>query len=244
MKVIIVLALCAFGVHGKVTPDDFPSCKRSDPNIDKCVVEAVEGLRPMLKDGIPELNIPALEPLSIPTLKIDRTAPNLRIKAVLKKMKAIGGGNFKVEKVRIHLNNKYAAEIKLSIPKLRVTADYDVRGSRILTLDITGKGKLKANFTDIKVLVKGSAKPIDKNGVEHLTLDKTVMKVRVGYGQVAFDETERPIAAASAAAFFNASPNTVMDVLSPIIEDTGAAVLKAFINKILDRIPLNEVLQE
>lgn len=48
---------------------------------------------------------------------------------------------------RVHLNNKYAAEMKLSIPKLDVTADYDVRGSRVLTLDISGKGKLRSNFS-------------------------------------------------------------------------------------------------
>lgn len=48
---------------------------------------------------------------------------------------------------RVHLSNKYAAEMKLSIPKLGITADYDVRGSRVLTLDISGKGKLRSNFS-------------------------------------------------------------------------------------------------
>lgn len=48
--------------------------------------------------------------------------------------------------------------------------------------------------------------------------------------------------AASAAAFFNASPGIVLDILSPLIEETSAAVAKAFINKILGSIPIKDVL--
>lgn len=45
------------------------------------------------------------------------------------------------------MNNKYTGEIKMVFPKLMVIADYDVRGSRILTLDINGKGKLRGEFS-------------------------------------------------------------------------------------------------
>lgn len=80
--------------------DDFPQCKRDDPELDKCVVRAVDEVKPRLLNGIPEVNIPALEPFNVPTLKLDRTAPNLRIKATLKNTKAYGGSNFKIEKLK------------------------------------------------------------------------------------------------------------------------------------------------
>lgn len=48
--------------------------------------------------------------------------------------------------------------------------------------------------------------------------------------------------AASAVAFFNSNPKVVLDILSPIIDDTAAAILKAFVNKILGSIPVNELL--
>lgn len=48
---------------------------------------------------------------------------------------------------RLNLNNKYAAELRISLPKLAVAVDYDVRGSRLLTLDISGKGHLTGNFS-------------------------------------------------------------------------------------------------
>lgn len=48
--------------------------------------------------------------------------------------------------------------------------------------------------------------------------------------------------ATSAASFFNGSPNVVLDILNPLIEESSAAVLKAFLNKILGTIPIKEVL--
>ncbi|XP_048006499.1 uncharacterized protein LOC125241860 [Leguminivora glycinivorella] len=244
MKVFLALALCLAMTQGRVTPDYFPQCKKSDPEINKCIMQAIEVMRPRLREGIPEVHIPALEPFAVPTLKLDRTQPNLRLKAVVKNIRAVGGSNFVVEKLKLNLNNKYAAEVRLSLPKLAVSADYDVRGSRLLVLEIDGKGKLRGNFTGISVIAKGAAKVVEKEGVRYLQADKIVTRVKVGHGQVAFDDTERPLAAASAANFFNASPGVVLDILSPLVDETAAAVLKAFLNKVLAKIPLHEFLLE
>ncbi|KAJ0181378.1 hypothetical protein K1T71_003463 [Dendrolimus kikuchii] len=234
-----VIVVCAYA---RVTPDYFPSCKRSDPEIEKCALEAIENMRAKLKEGIPEVNIPSVDPFTVPNLKLDRTAQNLRIKATVKNAKAYGGSDFKIEKLKLNLNNKYAGEIKMTFPKLVVNADYDVRGSQILTIDISGKGKLKGNFTSITVVAKGTAKPITKDGVQYLQADKVITKVRIGHGQIAVDDTQRPVAASSAATFFNSNPNVVLDILTPLIEETSAAVVKAFLNKIFNSIPLNELL--
>ena len=44
------------------------------------------------------------------------------------------------------------------------------------------------------MVAKGFAKPISKDGVEFLQVDKLVSKVRINHAQVAIDETERPVA--------------------------------------------------
>nr|NP_001299085.1 uncharacterized LOC106118234 precursor [Papilio xuthus]BAM18282.1 takeout/JHBP like protein [Papilio xuthus] len=244
MKVLIFFFIViATDVYGSV-PDYFPHCKKSDPQIEKCFLDAVESMRPRLKSGIPEVNVPALDPFTVPTLKLDRTASNLRLKATLRNMKALGGSNFKIEKFKLNLNNKYLAEVRLSIPKLVVAGDYDVRGSRILTVDINGKGKLRGNFSAIYVVAKGPAKPIVKDNVEYLQVDKVITKVKIGHGHIALDDSDSPAAASSAATFFNASPGIVLDILNPLVEETTAAVLKAFLNKILGGIPIKDILTD
>ncbi|CAH2099573.1 unnamed protein product [Euphydryas editha] len=242
MKLLLIVVLCIVVVSAKILPDDFPQCKRDDPELEKCILKAVDEVKPRLLNGIPEVNVPAIEPFKVPTLKLDRTAPNLRIKATLRNMKAYGGSNFKIEKLKLNLNNKYVGEVKLTIPQLTVMSDYDVRGSRILTLDISGKGKFSSNFTGVTVVAKGSAKPVEKDGVEYLQTDKMIVKLKIGNGRIAIDDTENPVAASSAAAFFNASPATVLEILYPLIEESSAAIVKAFFNKIFSKIPLSEVL--
>ncbi|CAH3980396.1 uncharacterized protein LOC123714477 [Pieris brassicae] len=244
MKVLFALLFCVFSVYGKILPDYFPQCKKSDPEIEKCIIDAIEVLRPNLLNGIPEVNAPALEPFNVPTLKLDRTATNLRLKATIKNMKAYGGSNFKIEKLKLNLDGKYEGQMKLTLPKLSVTADYDVRGSKILTLDISGKGRLMSNFTGITVVVKGAAMVVERDGVEYLQSEKMVTKLKIGHGQLAVDDTERPVAATSAAAFFNASPGVVLDILNPLIEESSATIFKAFFNKVLSAIPLKEILVE
>ncbi|VVC90727.1 uncharacterized protein LOC126965873 [Leptidea sinapis] len=244
MKVLFVFVVCAASVYGKILPDYFPQCKKSDPQIEKCLLEAIEVVKPRIINGVPELNIPSLEPFNVPTLKLDRTGSNLRLKATVKNMKVYGGSNFKIEKIKLNLNNKYVGEVRLTMPRLVVVAEYDVHGSRILTLDINGKGKFRSNFTGITVVARGSAKPIEKEGIEYLQAEKMITKLKIGHGQLTLDDTERPAAAKSAAAFFNASPGIVLDILNPLIEESIAAILKAFFNKSFGVIPLKEILLE
>lgn len=46
----------------------------------------------------------------------------------------------------------------------------------------------------IKVVGKGVAKPVIKDGKEYLQVDKVITKVKIGNGQISFDKTERPLA--------------------------------------------------
>lgn len=46
----------------------------------------------------------------------------------------------------------------------------------------------------ITVVAKGLAKPIQKDGVEYLQVDKILTRVRVSNAQIGFDDTERPLA--------------------------------------------------
>ncbi|XP_068629038.1 circadian clock-controlled protein daywake-like [Battus philenor] len=243
MKVLIVFGVIVACAYGATVPESFPQCKVTDPEIEKCLLDGVEKMRPRLKTGIPEVNLPALDPFVVPTLKLNRTAANLRLKAVIKNVKAYGGSNFKIEKLKVNLNNKFVAEIKLSIPKLVVVGDYDVKGSQILAINLTGKGKINGNFTKIAVVAKGLAKPITKDGVEYLQVDKVVTKVKIGNGQIALSDSVNPLAATSAATFFNSSPNVVLDILSPLVEETAATVVKAIINKMFGSVPLKNILQ-
>ncbi|XP_017302844.1 uncharacterized protein LOC108253428 [Diaphorina citri] len=73
-----------------------PKCKADDPQLEKCILDGVEKVRPHLANGIREINVPPVEPFAIDKLQVDRNNNNLKMKLVLTHMKAYGCSTFKI----------------------------------------------------------------------------------------------------------------------------------------------------
>lgn len=73
-------------------------CHKNDPEIDTCIMKSVEALKPKLKTGVPEYNIPSLEPLILKQLVAAEGTGGIRITA--NNVKAYGASNFIVQKIR------------------------------------------------------------------------------------------------------------------------------------------------
>jgi len=54
-------------------------CKRKNPEINKCVVNSIENLRSKLKTGIPELNVPPIEPLMLKHVELLRNSQSAKL---------------------------------------------------------------------------------------------------------------------------------------------------------------------
>lgn len=246
MKLILFVigALTLEAASAQVLPDYIPQCKRRDPEYVKCILSAVEKVKPYLLKGIPQIKVPPYEPLEVPSLTVDRNLEAIQIKAKLNKMMVHGSSGFKIKNLKVDLN-KYSAELSVTIPSIFVTGDYDVAG-RLLLIPLGGKGFMEGNFSDISTFAKGSAKIIKKKGIEFLQIDKLSSKIRIGGGKVNFVDKNpsTSLIADTAATFFNGNPRLVLDIISPIVDDTAAVVVSAYINKIFGTIPLSELIPE
>lgn len=70
-------------------------CQSNDPQYDTCVVKSIEHLKPYLKVGVPEYNIPALEPLKLKKLTF---IPTSSIRVDASDIDAHGASNFEIKK--------------------------------------------------------------------------------------------------------------------------------------------------
>ncbi|XP_039300611.1 uncharacterized protein LOC120355922, partial [Nilaparvata lugens] len=86
-------------VSSKKIPDYVPVCKKSNPQFEKCILDAIEVVRPHLSKGIAKMKIPPSEPLVIPMLEIVRDLESLRVNAKLKDIKVYGVTSFVVKKL-------------------------------------------------------------------------------------------------------------------------------------------------
>uniref|UniRef100_A0A1B0C7D7 Uncharacterized protein n=1 Tax=Glossina palpalis gambiensis TaxID=67801 RepID=A0A1B0C7D7_9MUSC len=146
LTIIIVGAVFAGYVdliHAATLPDYVIPCKRNDPNIEKCIVNAVNHIKPHLKNGIKDLNVPAMEPLSLGTLNIlESGSSGINVKAI--DLNIYGASNFEIRKFKIS-DDGLRYDFELNLPHLEGEGHYDISG-KILTLPIKGRGPFTGNF--------------------------------------------------------------------------------------------------
>lgn len=122
-------------------------CPRTDnlSEYDKCVLKQLEVLTPYLPKGVPNLKLPALDPLFLPSLTVDRNLDSLKIKANLTKIRVYGATNYVVRELKANPDDLMVS-FKAQLPYVYVHGDYDVQG-RLLLVPLTGIGNFKGNFS-------------------------------------------------------------------------------------------------
>ncbi|XP_053973052.1 circadian clock-controlled protein daywake-like [Hylaeus volcanicus] len=208
----------------------------------ECVLQQLKVITPYLAKGIPSLKLPALDPLFLPSLTVDRNLEALKIKANMSKIRVYGATNFLVDDLKANPDD-LSVVIKVQLPHIHVNGDYDVQG-RLLLLPLNGAGSFKGNFTNTEAQVSAQGKSIvDRNGVQRIEVDKLVTKIRVGDGNIRLKAPpSHSVAADAAATFFNSNPRLVLDIASPIIEDTAATVSRALAARALGVLTKQELL--
>ncbi|XP_058803119.1 circadian clock-controlled protein daywake-like [Phymastichus coffea] len=226
--------LCLVQLSFAKLPPGVTTCPKSEPNeFNKCVLKQLEILTPFLAKGIPAMKLPALDPLLLPSLSIDRNLEALNIKANMSQIQVFGASNYLVDEIDAK-PEQLAVYLKIHLPEVHVKGNYDVHG-RLLLLPLSGVGSFKGNFTNTEVRVSARAKAVtDKTGVKRLELDKLQTKIRVGSGNIKLKAPPaHTLTADAAATFFNSNPRLVLDIASPIVEDTAATVGRALVARAL-----------
>ncbi|XP_012219406.1 circadian clock-controlled protein daywake [Linepithema humile] len=244
---MMLIGLVLFAASARTAVSELPpgvtSCPRTDnpQEYDKCILKQLQALTPLLAKGVPSLKLPALDPLFLPSLTIDRNLDSLKIKANMSQTRVYGATNYIVHELKANPND-LTIFIKVRLPHIYVNGEYDVQG-RLLLLPLSGLGNFKGNFTDTEAQVNVQGKEVtDKNGVQRIAIDKLLTKIRIGDGNIKLKAPPaHTLAAEAAASFFNANPRLVLDIASPIAEDTAATVSKALAARALSVLTKKEL---
>ncbi|XP_053667281.1 uncharacterized protein LOC128716383 [Anopheles marshallii] len=235
----LLVTLVAYGASAETVdlPEYLHVCHREDPKLTECMKESIETLRPYLARGIPELDIPSIDPIHLGDLIVAESVPGQGVSISAKDIKAYGPSNFKLKKLTVIEYGKiYSFELEL--PHLYVEGRYVVDG-RILLLPVKGSGKFTGNFTQGigSVRIKGDRKRI--NDKDHLSLAKLDIKIRVSDGRIKLENLfggDRVLGE-----IINETINQNFNLLSteliPLIEKALQRIFKRTGNKILERFP-------
>ncbi|KAE8744711.1 hypothetical protein FOCC_FOCC008619 [Frankliniella occidentalis] len=214
--VALTLALlCAAGraVAEVPIPDFILICKRTDPQVDQCIKKSVEQLRPHLVRGIPAFNVPSLEPLILPEIRVGE-----------------------VDLARNDI------EMAITLPKLFILGDYTVDG-RVFLLPVRGAGQLTGNMTDCKGDVHLRGTVSKRDGVDYLKYDTLAVRIAVGRGSLHLDnlfggqQTLGDIVNAA----INSNFKAFFGELKPSVERALSQEFLSVANKIVTAVPYEKL---
>merc|ERR1712071_744474 len=134
-KLIVFLSLTALASAGKFG-DSLRQCNVDDrAALDRCLFQIVEDLRPFMPTGIPENNIPVLDPMLIDSLSLTQGGT---VRTTFSNMQVKGLSKLITNSVTAD-PDRMTLRVKLTIPELRIIGKYTTSG-RILLLDVEGAG--------------------------------------------------------------------------------------------------------
>ncbi|KAK4879325.1 hypothetical protein RN001_007471 [Aquatica leii] len=245
-KVLIILFLIftLTKSNNNVLPSFLQVCHQNDPNLNECIKKSVEKIKPMLAKGIPEFDIPSLEPLQISEILIDHGSGGISLKSTYSDIKVFGPSQFKLKSVKIDLK-KDRVRIKLFLPYLRVVSKYTMDG-RILMMPISGKGESCGNYSDIDVTVTMQGQRINREGEEYFNIKDFYVDFALGHVTIELKNLfngDKHLGDAMNT-FLNDNWQNVVKEIKPVLEDTIAGIFKKMTNKIFGKYPLNRILPE
>ncbi|KAI9556806.1 hypothetical protein GHT06_016597 [Daphnia sinensis] len=158
------------------------SLKQCDSNnqaaLNSCLFKIVEDLRPFMPTGIPEINVPVLDPMFIQSINLVQGD----FRSTFSQIQVRGMSKFITNSVTAD-PDAMTMKLRLSIPELRITGQYKTSG-RIFVLAVEGTGTFWNILSNVTVdatsnlVLKGNP-PNQNLQVANNALDLNVSKMRM-----------------------------------------------------------------
>ncbi|XP_050309899.1 uncharacterized protein LOC126745898 [Anthonomus grandis grandis] len=240
-KVAYGIFVVAFVIHcatAKGLPSFLKLCKRKDPNLHNCIIENVELLRPKLKQGVPELFIPPLDPLVIPEATLNSGA---QFKATFKDIQMYNTDNFDLKSFDVDLD-KHHINVKILFPLLRIKSIYNING-RLLVLNLDGKGPADGNYTNVEASLALKGTPFHKNNKEYVSWEKEKIDINIGKINLLFERLfgDNKELNERTNKVINENIDTIIGELQPVIQQVVSDFVFNLVNRIFAKYALSEL---
>ncbi|XP_026466727.1 circadian clock-controlled protein-like [Ctenocephalides felis] len=240
---LAILLACFLRVQGAdllERPSYIVACNRSIPSVElnSCLVGAFNHLQPYLVKGIPELNVPAIEPLYIHEMIMENGAGAVRVKARFSDINVKGPGNFSVREVRADVKN-WRISLGLTIPRVEVSGVYDVNGN-ILLFPVRSRGEFWAAFSDINAVARIHGKEVARGGETFMNVGKLVLDFTVKGSRFKIRDTtnQENILGEAINQFLNQNGAEIINEMRPAASQSIGKLFRTYLDNAFSRIPV------
>jgi hypothetical protein len=240
-KYICVVLVVVLAVSGQ-QPEYIKQCQRSDPQLISCLTGALHHLKPYLAEGIPEIEMPSVEPFIMDSLSLQLTDGPQGYRVTLKHMEIFGASNFTVKKLKLSENNQ-PFEARIAIPKLDIKAKYSSSGV-LLIIPASGSGDFTGQLEGVIADVRGTVSTSEKPTGTHLHVDTlelllNIKKVRLHISRVFANNR---ILTQATNLFLQENGHEVIKAMQPQLQKKLAIEFSKIGNQLLKYVPIEKFL--
>ncbi|CAG9578953.1 unnamed protein product [Danaus chrysippus] len=236
---VTVVIHCSLADYYKTKPSFINTCMKSDPDFDDCSRDAVQQLFNALGPGLPEIDLPPIDPLNIPKLRILQGEGPVNINAALDNVVVTGFG--KTEVLHSQVDGKsYDFYTKVRVPKIRIEGTYDLKG-KILLIPLVGRGLCWFEPSNMTIDIVSDVKMYEKGGFPFFNVTQVHVKYNIGGLKLHMGNLFDGISSLedSTNAYLNANWKPVSESLRPILSKTIEDILLGFMQQIFHNLPAN-----
>ncbi|XP_026466742.1 uncharacterized protein LOC113370284 [Ctenocephalides felis] len=223
IKQIVVLVAVAVAVYcDDDQPEYIKQCRESDPALLDCLKDSLHHLRPYLAAGIPEIEMPPVEPFRMDKLSLALT---------------------EFQHKRPLSENGKPFQARVTMPRLRIASKYLSSGVLII-LPASGNGTFSGTFDGVTADLSGTVSTSERNGLKYLHVDSLHLdlKVRDVRMQVSRVFNNNRILTEATNLFLRENGQEVLGAMSPQLRKKLSAEFSRIANQLLLHVPISKFL--
>ncbi|XP_071555941.1 protein takeout [Temnothorax nylanderi] len=236
---ILLVVGCTATLSSDKNPEYVKQCSKSDPKLLTCLIGALHFLRPYLKVGIPEIELPSVEPFRMDELSLSLTGGTNGYKIQLRDLYVKGASNYSVEDIK--LGSPFQAIVRM--PALILDAHYSSSGVLII-LPASGNGTFHARFGDARALVRGTISTKSREGKTYMNVDNldVVLSVKDVQMRVSKIFNNNRILTEAINLFLRENGQEVLKLMDPQLKKKLSALFAGIVNQLLRHVPVESFL--
>ncbi|XP_050548943.1 uncharacterized protein LOC126910423 [Daktulosphaira vitifoliae] len=226
-------------------------CKINDPQFDPCVNNAMKDIFKYAKTGIPEANIPIMEPFKIPEIDLSifqALSPQIlgsrqnadKFRAFARNVIIHHASELKINRIKTDMKEK-KFNLNLNLPFLDIVGEYDVN-LILFGLPIKSIGPLKSNVTDTNVECTLKGQLVTRKSDKYLLFDNIDIKVDFKDYNIIIENIFKKDQNLNRALndMIKSQKMELKKLVMPMVEEIAGKMLLTMLNQIIGSLPYTE----
>ncbi|XP_025408298.1 uncharacterized protein LOC112682050 [Sipha flava] len=242
-RFIIAFALYALSLDktsAKPFIDGLKPCKRSDPKLEECLLNILKQAKPQLIRGNPQFNLPPLDPVHIPRISIGRSMQDINVTGDLFNLIANGTKSVTAKAFKVNLI-KHTWDIELEIPLIMFITDFDLNVTlKALPKPIVDEGQCTGKISNSVLRLHSDTDSSD----DKIKLKSVKINLNLGDVEINIIKSQNPALAQFLSKILKRNKRMVLDLVTPIVEDSAEKLLLRHGNSILSTMQITDLLAD